>query len=264
MDLGIKGRVAVITGASGGMGLESAKVLAAEGVRLVLSDLDGDALGAAAKEVDGDVETVVADLGSAAGADDLAPAAKALGGCDILVHTAGITGEKGDPLDMSEDAWREAWDTDFMSAVRVARSLVPQMVERKWGRVVYITSENAVQPYPDEAVYNAAKAALLNFTKCLSLGYAERGVLVNAVSPAFIETAMTDGMMEKRAAEKDMSIEEAVETFLAEERPYLKLKRRGRVDEVAPVIAFLCSELASFVTGAAYRVDGGSVGAMNL
>jgi len=180
------------------------------------------------------------------------------------VHTAGITGEKGDPLEMSEEAWKDAWDTDFMSGVRVARALVPQMVAGTWGRVVYITSENAVQPYPDEAVYNAAKAALLNFTKCLSLAYAERGVLVNAVSPAFVESPMTDGMMEKRAEEKGMSMEQATETFLDEERPYLMLKRRGKVEEVAPVIAFLCSELASFVTGAAYRVDGGSVGAMNL
>jgi len=264
MDLGIKDRVAVITGASGGMGLESAKLLAREGVKLVLSDLDGDQLDAAAKGIDGECTTVVADLGSAPGAEKIAEATKRQGGCDILVHTAGITGEKGDPLEMSEQAWQDAWDTDFMSGVRMARALVPQMVDKGWGRVVYITSENAVQPYPDEAVYNAAKAALLNFTKCLSLGYAERGVLVNAVSPAFIESPMTDGMMDKRSDEMGVSKEEAIRTFLEEERPYLKLKRRGRVEEVAPVIAFLCSELASFVTGAAYRVDGGSVGAMNL
>ena len=89
-------------------------------------------------------------------------------------------------------------------------------------------------------------------------------MLVNAVSPAFIETPMTDGMMEKRAEEKGVSVDEAIESFLEEERPYLGLGRRGKVEEVAPVIAMLCSERASFVTGAAWRVDGGSVGAMNL
>ena len=264
MDLGIEGRLAVITGASGGMGLETAKVLAAEGARLVLSDLEADALEEAASGIDGDHVLQTANLDDKRGAEKLAEVAREHGGCDILVHTSGITGEKGDPLEMSEEAWHEAWNIDFMSAVRVARALVPQMVEKKKGRVVFITSENAVQPYPEEAVYNAAKAALLNFTKCLSLGYAERGVLVNAVSPAFIESPMTDGMMEKRAEEKNVSIEEAIESFLEEERPYLRLKRRGRIEEVAPVIAMLCSERASFVTGAAWRVDGGAVGAMNL
>ena len=264
MDLGIGGRLAVITGAASGMGLETARILAAEGAKLILSDLDEASLGRAAADIGGECVTRVADLSSHGGAESLATLAREHGGCDILVHTAGITGEKGDPLEMSEKAWRDAWDTDFMSGVRVARTLVPQMVEKKRGRVVFITSENAVQPYPDEAVYNAAKAALLNFTKCLSLGYAERGVLVNAVSPAFIETPMTDGMMEQRAEEKGVSIEEAIESFLAEERPYLRLGRRGKVEEVAPIIAMLCSEHASFVTGAAWRVDGGAVGAMNL
>ncbi len=264
MDLGISGRRAVITGASSGMGLETAKLLAEEGVELLLSDIDQDELDAAAKGIDGKTTTAVADLSTTKGAQGLADRAKELGGCDILVHTAGITGAKGDPLEMSDEDWEQAWTIDFMSAVRLARAVVPQMVEGKWGRVVFITSENAVQPYVDEAVYNAAKAALLNFTKCVSLAYADKGVLVNAVSPAFVESPMTDGMMQKRAEQNGTSVDEAIESFLKEERPFLRLGRRGRVDEVAPVIALLCSERASFTTGAAYRVDGGAVGAMNV
>ena len=264
MDLGISNRTALITGASSGMGLETAKLLAAEGAKLVLSDVDEGELRAAADGIDGETVTAVADLSTTKGAEALAAEARKAGGADILVHTAGITGAKGDPLEMTDEDWHEAWTIDFMSAVRLARAVVPQMVEGKWGRVVFVTSENAVQPYPDEAVYNAAKAALLNFTKCASLAYADRGVLINAVSPAFVESPMTDGMMEKRAEELGVSFDEAIESFLKEERPYLKIGRRGKVSEVAPVIALLCSEIASFTTGSAYRVDGGSVGAMNL
>ena len=264
MDLGIRNRTALITGASSGMGLETARLLAAEGAKLVLSDVDEDELRTAADGIDGETVTAVADLSTTKGAEGLAAEAKRAGGADILVHTAGITGAKGDPLEMTDEDWEEAWTIDFMSAVRLARAVVPQMVEGGWGRVVFVTSENAVQPYPDEAVYNAAKAALLNFTKCASFAYADKGVLINAVSPAFVESPMTDGMMEKRAKERGTDMDEAIESFLKEERPYLKIGRRGKVSEVAPVIALLCSDVASFTTGSAYRVDGGAVGAMNL
>jgi NAD(P)-dependent dehydrogenase (short-subunit alcohol dehydrogenase family) len=129
---------------------------------------------------------------------------------------------------------------------------------------VIVSSENAAQPYGDEAVYNVAKAGLLNFAKGLSRVAAGRGVLVNCVSPAFIETPMTDGMMDKKAESEGVSRDEAVNQFLDEERPYLELKRRGKPEEVAAAIAFLCSEKASFVVGANYRVDGGSVASMSL
>ena len=125
-------------------------------------------------------------------------------------------------------------------------------------------SENVAQPYGDEAVYNGAKAALLTFAKAIAQLYAPDGVLVNTVAPAFIETPMTDKMMDKRAEERGTSKREAVESFLEEERPHLVLKRRGRPEEVAAVIAFLVSEKASFVVGSNYRVDGGSVEGVDL
>jgi len=130
--------------------------------------------------------------------------------------------------------------------------------------VVFVTSENVAQPYPEESVYNAAKSALLSFAKSVAMQHSGAGLLVNCVAPAFIETPMTDGMMEKRAKEMGCSLEEAVESFLKEERPYLVLGRRGRPEEVAAVIAMLCSDLASFVTGANWRVDGGAVAAINV
>ncbi|WP_316016094.1 SDR family NAD(P)-dependent oxidoreductase [Roseobacter sp. HKCCA0434] len=258
MDLNISGRKALITGASGGMGTEVAKLLKAEGVDLTLTDLDADKVAEVAKEVG--AKGIAADLSTTEGAEKLI--AEIGTGFDILVHAAGVTGAKGDPMTMKDEDWDEAWNIDFMSAVRLVRHIGPAMRERGWGRMVFVTSENVAQPYADETVYNVAKSALLSFSKSVSLAHSGDGVLVNCVAPAFIETPMTDGMMEKRAEEMGVSFDEAVESFLEEERPHLGLKRRGKPEEVAPVIALLCSERSSFVTGSNWRVDGGSVGSI--
>ncbi|KQT54854.1 ketoacyl reductase [Aureimonas sp. Leaf454] len=260
MDLGIKDRVALITGADGGMGFATAKVLAAEGAKLVLTDRARGAWEAEASGLGTDVATIAADVTRQEEVDAVAKAAlERFGRIDIVVHTAGITGAKGDPLDMTDADYEEAWRTDFLSAVHVARATFPAMRRGGWGRFVCIASENAVQPYWEEATYNAAKAALAAFVKNLSYREAEHGILCNTVSPAFIATDMTDEMMKKRAAENGTSFDEAVESFLKEERPGIVLKRRGRAEEVAAVIALLVSERGSFVNGSNVRVDGGSV-----
>ena len=259
MDLQIKDRVAIISGGSSGIGLETAKILADEGVRLVLTDLPKTDWSQADQSLPSytRIEADLTDQDDCQSVVDKAVADH--GGCDILVHTAGITGDKGHPLEMTDKAWTDAWNIDFMSAVRMARAAVPVMRNAGWGRVVCITSENAVQPYDDEAVYNAAKASLACFVKNLSQVEGKHGVLVNSVAPAFIETPMTDGMMEKRAEKMDVDREEAVRSFLEQERPGITAKRRGKPEEVASVIALLCSERASFVNGSNYRVDCGSV-----
>ena len=259
MDLKIQDRVAIITGASTGIGLETAKILADEGARLLLTDqpkTDWSDVGEQLSEF----QSIEADLTNQLDCDRVvAEAESKFGGCDILVHTAGITGEKGHPLEMSDQAWQEAWDIDFFTAVRMCRAAVPVMRKGSWGRCVFITSENAVQPYVEEAVYNCAKASLECFVKNLSKAEGEHNVLINSVAPAFIKTPMTDGMMQQRAEENDVEMEEAIESFLHEERPGITANRRGRAEEVASVIALLCSERASFVNGSNYRVDSGSV-----
>jgi NAD(P)-dependent dehydrogenase (short-subunit alcohol dehydrogenase family) len=266
MDLKITGRTAVLTGAAGDMALETAKILQEEGCNLVLTDIDADELREAAGKLGDGVVTVVADLTSQEGANEVAKAVEDAGWtADILVHAAGVTGAKGDPLaDIAEEDWHHAWNTDFMTAVRMSKALIPGMNDRGWGRVVFVTSENVAQPYPDEVVYNASKAAVLSFAKGMSQVYAQKGTLINCVAPAFIETDMTDGMMEMRADQMGVSFEEAIDSFLEEERPHLALKRRGKPEETAFVIACLCSERASFVNGANWRVDGGAVQAINV
>ncbi len=270
MDLGITGRTAVISGAAGAIALETARILHKEGCQLILTDRDAEELAESVRSLGGgdDIRSVVADLNSAAGAEQVQKVG-VRGHADwqpgILLHAAGVTGAKGDPLDdICEDDWLAAWNTDFMTAVRMAKVFIPPMRRAGWGRVVFVTSENAAQPYPDEAVYNCAKAAVLSFAKALSQVYAKDGVLVNCVAPAFVATDMTDGMMQKRAKERGTDMDEAIESFLAEERPHLVLKRRGKPEEVGFIAACLLSEHASFVTGANYRIDGGAVQAVNI
>ena len=262
MDFGIKDKVAVITGGDSGMGRATAKLLAAEGVKIALIDKTNDELNTTAEEINkiGEALSVTADLRNL----EAVEAAKQqildhYGTVHILVNCAGITGSTKEFLKLTDEDWYETIDVDFMSAVRVCRAFIPSMQKEGWGRIVLIGSEDAVQPYTDEMPYCAAKAGVLNLTKNLSKAFAKDGILINSVSPAYIATPMTDAMMEKRAKEKGMSFDEAVETFLDEERPHLELHRRGKAQEVAAVIAFLCSQHSSFVVGANYRVDGGSV-----
>jgi 3-oxoacyl-[acyl-carrier protein] reductase len=262
MDFGIKDRVAVITGGDSGMGKATAKFLAAEGVKIALIDKTADKLKATAEEVGkiGEVLSVTADLTNL---EEVEQAKEQIlnhfGTVHILVNCAGITGSTKEFLELTDADWYETINVDFMAAVRVCRAFIPAMQKEGWGRIVLIGSEDAVQPYSDEMPYCAAKAGVLNLAKNLSKAFAKDGILVNSVSPAYIATPMTDAMMEKRAQEKGMSFDEAIETFLDEKRPHLELHRRGKPEEVAAVIAFLCSQHSSFVVGANYRVDGGSV-----
>lgn len=253
----------MITGAAGGIGRHTTAALLAEGVQVVMVDQDQDSLDEAVAWLPdglGTPLTVACDLSTDAAAQDLAETVASLSGeVDILVNGAGITGATGAFHEISDDAWVDVLTTNLLSAVRVTRALLPALRAGGWGRIVYVNSEDAVQPYDDELPYCAAKAGLLSFAKGLSRAYAADGLLVNSVSPAFIHTPMTDKMMEKRADEEGTDVDGAIESFLKEERPYMELGRRGRPEEVAAVIAFLCSERASFVNGSNYRVDSGSV-----
>ncbi len=267
MELGIKGKVALITGGDSGMGRATAKLLADEGVKIALLDKTSEQLQATVEEVQtvGEAFAVKADLRNLAKVEAARDQIVAhYGTVDIVVNCAGITGATGDFMDISDDDWHEAIEVDLMAAVRGCRTFIPLMQKSGWGRVVLVTSEDAVQPYTDEMPYCAAKAGLLNFAKNLSKAYAKDGVLVNSVSPAFIATPMTDAMMEQRADKLGVSFDQAIATFLKEKRPHLELQRRGKAQEVAAVITFLCSQLSSFIVGANYRVDGGSVASISL
>jgi len=262
MDLGINGKIALISGADSGMGKETARLLLQAGVRVAITDLPDRTLPQALEELSG-LGRVIVVSGDVTRDEDVqriwAEVRQQLGDPDIYVNAAGVTGATGDFLEVSDQGWLETLDINLMGAVRMCRQAIPAMRRQGWGRIVMFASEDAVQPYVDELPYCASKAGILSLAKGLSKAYGGDNVLVNTVSPAFIHTPMTDAMMEKRAKEKGMSFEQAVDTFLDEERPGMTLKRRGRPEEVAAAVAFLCSERASFINGAGIRVDSGSV-----
>ncbi len=263
MDLGIAGRTALVTGADSGIGFHTAAALLAEGATVVITDKDPAEVDAAAARLSrgtGRPHAFAADLTVDADVAALERAVTdSVGDLDILVQAAGITGAQGtfDQIDMQ--GWHRTIEVDLLAPVRVLRAFLPGLRRGGWGRIVFIASEDAVQPYDDELPYCAAKAGILALAKGLSRSYADEGLLVNTVSPAFIATPMTDAMMQKRADERGTDVAEAIDSFLSQERPYLELRRRGRPEEVADVIAFLCSDRASFVNGSNYRVDAGSV-----
>ncbi|MFI2741130.1 SDR family NAD(P)-dependent oxidoreductase [Zhouia sp. PK063] len=264
MDLNIKNKIALITGADSGIGFETAKILAGEGARVIISDMDEKKLDQALTKLEkyatNEIIGIQADLTKPEEIEALHQQIKITEGTvDMLINCAGARGAAGSFLELTDDDWMKTIEVDLMAAVRLTRKFIPDMQESGWGRIVLISSENAFQPYVEESPYNACKAAIINLAKCLSRAYGKDGVLVNTVSPAYIETPMTDAMMDELAKERNCSVEEAVEWFLENKRPHIEVERRGQPKEVANVISFLCSDLSSYVNGSNYRVDGGSV-----
>jgi len=263
MDLRIAGKKALVSGGDSGIGWHTAQKLLDAGVTVVLTDKDQESLDESAAKLEaeaGRVFAFAADITSVESLAHLHEQVKAeVGDIDILVQSAGITGAQGLFHEIDDDGWVETITVDLLGPVRLVSTFLPSLRQGGWGRIVFLASEDAVQPYDDEIPYCSAKAGVLALMKGLSRSYAKEGLLVNAVSPAFIHTPMTDAMMEKRAEKLGTSVDEAIESFLDEERPYMELKRRGEPEEVANVVAFLCSDLASFVNGSNYRVDSGSV-----
>ncbi|GAB3259271.1 SDR family NAD(P)-dependent oxidoreductase [Arthrobacter pigmenti] len=263
MDLGMSGRRALVTGADSGIGFETARRLLAEGATVVITDIEQEKLDTAAAQLnapEGTLHDFAADITDTESVQALAEQVlAAVGGIDILVQAAGIRGAAGKFHEISEDGWQHTLDVNLMGQVRVLRAFLPQLRSGGWGRIVFVSSEDAVQPYDDELPYCAAKAGVLSLAKGLSRTYAREGLLVNTVSPAFIATPMTDEMMDLRAEQLDTDRKGAIASFLPEHRPFIELGRRGTAGEVASVIAFLCSDAASYVNGSNYRVDGGSV-----
>jgi len=263
MDLGIAGKKALITGGDSGIGWHTARLLLDEGLTVVITDLDQKMLDAAAKRLDASRGRLFAFAADVTSVDSLsalhASVGEAIGEIDILVQAAGITGAQGLFHEISDEGWTNSILVDLIGPVRVVREFLPDLRTGGWGRLVFLASEDAVQPYDDELPYCSAKAGVLALAKGLSQTYAREGLLVNCVSPAFIHTPMTNAMMKKRSDALGVPVQEAIKSFLDEKRPHMELKRRGEPDEVANVIGFLVSERASFVNGANYRVDSGSV-----
>ncbi len=263
MELGLAGKVALVTGSSKGIGRSIALALAREGCRVVVngrSRPEIEATLAELRKTGAEGHAAVADVAGAEGARRVVQEAVArFGTVHVLVNNAGGIGRFGSFEELTDEEWTAVLDLNLLSAVRVTRAALPFMQKQRWGRVINVSSESGTQPDPFMPHYNASKAALNSLTKSLSKAYGKDGILVNTVSPAFIRTPLVDEMLRERAKAAGVDVNEAERAFLREFRPNIVLGRAGQSDETAGVVVFLASEQASFITGSNYRVDGGSV-----
>jgi 3-oxoacyl-[acyl-carrier protein] reductase len=238
MDFGIAGRVAVVTGGGRGIGAAVVERLRAEGAQVL-------------------------DASRATGFDVTAPdvaarVAEAAGGpVDILVNNAGTTQVKA--LEDLEDAdWQAQWELHVMAPMRLMKALAPGMGERGWGRIVNVCSSAGKRPSQTNPAYSVTKAAQLSLSRTFADLYAGQGVLVNAVAPGPVASPLwmdDGGLADQSARARGISREEALDV----QRSKVPLGRFAEPEEVADVIAFLCSERASTVSGAAWSADGGAV-----
>jgi 3-oxoacyl-[acyl-carrier protein] reductase len=266
MDLGLKGKVVVVTGSSKGIGRSIAAAFVHEGCNVVINGRHAKELDATAAELrasaagGGTVHSVVSDVAEAAGAKRVVDDAVArFGTIHILVNNAGGVGRFASFEELTDDEWLGAFTFNVLSAVRATRAALPHMQKQKWGRIINISSESGVQPDPVMPHYNASKSAMNSLTKSLSKAYGKDNILVNTVSPAFIRTPLLDGMLEEQARARGITVDEAEKALLREFRPNIVLGRAGKSDETAGIVVFLASDQATFITGSNFRVDGGSV-----
>jgi 3-oxoacyl-[acyl-carrier protein] reductase len=240
MDLGISGRRAAVAAASGGLGLATAKALAAEGVRVAICGRDEVRVDGAAAAVGSDCVGLVCDVAGAPGGAAFVQAAnEALGGIDILVTNAGGP-PPGNFAETEVDSYAGAIALNLMSVVAMCKAAVPPMQERGWGRVVAITSLAVRQPMPGLILSNTARAGATGFLKTLAREVAPDGVTVNSVQPGLHRTARVTALYGDSAADMTM----------------------GEADDFGKIVAFLCSDQAKFLTGAQIHIDGGAYQAL--
>jgi len=257
MDIDLKGRTALVTGSTGGIGYAVAAALAALGATVAVNGRTAERVEAAvgrltAERPGGRFRAAVGDVSSEAGTADLLAALPAV---DILVNNAGIFEPK--PFFEIDDAdWRRVFEVNVMSGIRLSRAYGPAMVAAGWGRIVFVASESAIN-IPQEMVhYGTTKTAQLAVARGLAETVGGSGVTVNSVLPG---PTLTEGVAEflKSMGGAGEDLEEVGRAFIRDNRPTSLLGRLARPEEVANMVAYLCSPAASATTGAALRVDGG-------
>jgi NAD(P)-dependent dehydrogenase (short-subunit alcohol dehydrogenase family) len=260
MQIDLGGKTAIVTGSTGGIGFAIAKGLAEAGATVVLNGRTPGAVEAAVARLRGAlpraaVRGVAADVGSAAGCAAVVAAEAA---CDILVNNAAIFAP-ADYFDTPDEVWEQHWAVNVMAGVRLSRAYLPGMAAQGWGRVIFLSSESAINIPVEMIHYGVTKTADLAVSRGLAKRMAGTGVTVNAVMPG---PTLSEGMQTMLADAQRASgkpIEAVAAVFVAEHRPSSIIRRAATVEEVANMVVYVASPLASATTGSALRVDGGVV-----
>ena len=260
MDLGIKGRLALVTGSTQGIGRAIAQALVAEGARVIVNGRKETSLEETLAVLgrSGTVHGVAADMATADGARKVVEAAAKIGPVEILVNNVGYFEVK--PFaDISDRDWTDMFELNVMSGVRLARALLPGMLERDWGRIVFIGSDQSAKPNLDMAHYAMSKAAQVSIARSIAELTKGTRVTVNSalVAPTWSEGVET--FLQKIAPGQGKSVDEMRTAYFETTGASSLLQRWATPEEIASQIVFLCSERASAINGAAQRVDGGIV-----
>jgi len=260
VDLGIRGKTAVVSGSTAGIGFACAAALAREGARVVVNGRTQKRVDAAVAELKksipgADARGVAADLGAEAGANAFL---KEVPAADILVNNLGIF-EPKPFLDIPDDDWRRFFEVNVLSGVRLARAYFPGMAQKKWGRIVFMSSESAVQIPAEMIHYGMSKTAQLAVARGLAETTPGTGITVNAILAGPTASEGVEGFVAAMAKEKGVAPAQVEAEFFRSVRPSSLLKRFATVDEVAALVAYVCGVPASATNGAALRVDGGVV-----
>ncbi len=262
MELGLKGKRAIVMAASRGLGLASAMGLAREGCKLVICSRDQQRIEAAAdairKQTGAEVTSLVADVSSGSEAKRLVDACvSAYGGLEIVVHNAGGP-PAGETLQMSDEQWQKAFEQNLLSFTRMVGAAAPEMKKAGYGRVLTIASSSIKQPIPNLALSNALRAGVWGIAKTLSRELAPQGILVNVIAPGRIDTERIAELDQANAQKSGKSIDDVRKASVAS----IPMGRLGRPEELANLVVFLASEAGSYITGQAITVDGAAGNAL--
>jgi len=260
MKIDLTGKVALVTASTGGIGFAIARGLAESGAEVIVNGRSESSVNKGIQNLQQVVPGVavraaIADLSTPEGVASLLQVAANV---DILVNNAGIYGPQ-DFYSTDDETWDNYWHTNVMSGVRLSRALLPGMVQKGWGRVVFISSESALNIPSDMIHYGVTKTAQLSLARGLAKFVAGSGVTVNSVLPG---PTLSDGfaeMMKDEMARTGKSLETLAKEFVMTNRPSSVIQRAATVDEVANMVVYVCSQQASATSGAALRVDGGVV-----
>jgi meso-butanediol dehydrogenase/(S,S)-butanediol dehydrogenase/diacetyl reductase len=251
MQMRFDGRVAIVTGASSGIGEATARQLAAEGARVVVTGRRRDAVERVALETSG--VPVVADAADTAHATTaVGEAIRVFGGVDVVVSNAAI-GDGRAVADVDDEGWARTIESNVGDAMRISRAAIPSMLERGGGSIVFVSSVLGLFASTESAAYGTSKTALIGLARSIAVDYGPRGVRANVVCPAWVSTPMGDRAMRALASSRGGSLEDAYR----EATRHVPLRRAASPEEIALCIAFLASDDASIVTGAVLPADGG-------
>lgn len=255
MDFGLKGKRALVTGSTAGIGFAIAKLLAREGAFVYVNGRTEARVEKAVGEIEGKVDGVAADLATEQGAKALFARVKDL---DIVVNNLGIF-EVKPFLEIDDAEWRRFFEANVLSGIRVTRHYLPRMLEKRWGRIIFISSESGLQIPAEMVHYGMTKTAQLAVARGIAESFPASGVTVNSVLAGPTESEGVSGFLENLGQQSGKSKDEMTRDFFEHARPSSLIKRFATSDEVAAMVVYLCSEAASATTGSSIRVDGGVV-----